>query len=67
MRSCLDLLFRIALLKVKGYPWDKLRELYAGVVRAVEMREIRWGDDFRYIEEQIIDPADRVIKQRWNN
>ena len=63
IKGRLGLLSRLSLLTEKGYPWEKLRCLYAAVVRAVEQQDISWGDDFRSLEETVLDPFDRVPKK----
>ena len=60
IRGRLNLLGRLSLLKVKGYPWERLRELYAGVLTAIEMHKTTWMSDWRSIEDMCLDPADRV-------
>ena len=61
VRGRLNLMFRLAHLKQKGYPWECLRGLYAAVVRGIEMHETSWAGDWRHIEEMVIDVLDRNI------
>ena len=56
----LKLLSKLALLKARNYPWGKLRDLYAAIMREIEKDEARWDSDWRHIEESVIDPMDRV-------
>ena len=59
----LNLLNRLSVLRNKGYPWPKLRNLYAAVVREIKMHNIMWCDDWRHIEDAVIDPSDWVISK----
>ena len=56
----LSLLSKLALLKTRNYPWGKLQDLYAAIVREIEKDEAKWNSDWRHIEEAVIDPMDRL-------
>ena len=57
----LNLMFRLAHLKQKGYSWESLRGLYTAVVRGIEMHETNWAADWQGIEEMVIDVTDRNV------
>ena len=61
IKGRLNLMFRLAHLKQKGYGWNSLRSLYAAVVRSIEMHESAWTADWRHIEEMVIDVLDRNV------
>ena len=64
IRGRMRLMARLATLKTKGYPWHKLRALYAGTVRGIEMRKTSWLQDWKEIEDDILDPGDRIRPEK---
>ena len=56
----LRLLSKLAWHRTRNYPWGKLRDLYAAIVREIEKEDSTWDTDWRSIEESVIDPLDRV-------
>ena len=60
IRGRLQLMSRVGYLKQKGYRWPQLGDLYADVVSSIEQHDSTWSSDWRFIEDAVIDPLDRI-------